>query len=241
MPTRRARPAPSARPASPVPPLRAPLTRERIEVAALELIERVGMDGFSLRRLGEALGCEAMSLYHHFPSKAHVLDALVDRVLAQLPRPAADLPPRARLWALAHAWRALARQHPRLYPWLALHRWNSPVGVDFLGTVLDALHDAGLSDEAAARGFRVLGYYLLGATLDEVSGYAQGTSSLNPIGEAELQARHPRVARAGRYFTPDQFDRTFERGLALLLDGLGLPERDVRHAPARARSRARSR
>lgn len=198
------------------------LTRERIETEALALIERDGMEAFSTRRLGEALGCEAMSLYNHFPSKAHVLDALVDRVLSGVPIPDRSLSAHERLRQLAHHWRTMARRHARFYPWLALHRWNSPTGIAFLGEILDCFVAAGLSDESAARGFRVLGYYLLGATLDETSGYAHGPSSLNPMTEQDLKAKHPHVAKAGRYFTPEHFDKTFEVGLRLVLQGLGV-------------------
>lgn len=215
---------------------RSTLSRERIEQAALALIERDGMDAFSTRRLGHALGCEAMSLYHHFPSKAHVLDALVDRVLSEVPIPDRRLSPGERLWQLAQHWRAMARRHARFYPWLALHRWNSATGVAFLGEILDCFVAAGLSTEQAARGFRVLGYYMLGATLDEISGYAQGASSMNPMTSEELVARHPAVAKAGEFFAPAHFDKTFELGLALVLDGLGIAH------PATAReARLRSR
>lgn len=216
------------------------LSRERIEQEALALIERDGLEAFSTRRLGEALGCEAMSLYHHFPSKAHVLDALVDRVLSGMVIPARELGPHERLRQLAHQWRAMARRHARWYPWLALHRWNSDTGVGFLGAILSCFLDAGLPEEQAARGFRVLGYYLLGATLDETGGYARGPSSLSPMTEEELAHRHPEVARAGRFFAPDQFDQTFEMGLTLVLQGLGItPEttrgRRRRQAPAARR------
>lgn len=203
-------------------PSRPPLTRERIELEALALIERDGMEAFSTRRLGEALGCEAMSLYNHFPSKAHVLDALVDRVLAGVPLPDRSLRPGERLWQLAHHWRAMARRHARFYPWLALHRWNSPTGIAFLGEIIDCFRAAGLGDERAARGFRVLGYYLLGATLDEISGYTQGPSSLQPMTQEALALQHPEVARAGQWFVPEHFDKTFELGLSLLLKGLGV-------------------
>lgn len=196
------------------------LSRERIETEALRLIEELGLEAFSTRRLGQALGCEAMSIYHHFPSKAHLLDALVDRTLGSLPLPPRSRSPAERLRGLARAWRALAARHPRFYAWLALHRWNSATGVAFLGEVLQCLHDAGLDDEAAARGFRVLGYYLIGATLDETQGYGQGPSSLQPMGTDELEQRHPLVASAGRYFVPEEFERTFERGLEVLLAGL---------------------
>lgn len=203
-------------------PARPALTRERIELEALALIERDGLEAFSTRRLGQALGCEAMSLYHHFPSKAHVLDALVDRVLAGIPIPDRRLSPAERLHGLAAQWRAMARQHARFYPWLALHRWNSAVGVAFLGEILDCFQAAGLADEAAARGFRVLGYFMIGATLEEIAGYAQGPSSLQPMTEEALAQRFPAVARAGRWFAADQHDATFELGFELLLRGLGI-------------------
>lgn len=211
--------APPPRPAGPARPA---LSRDLIEAEALRLIDAEGLEAFSTRRLGQALGCEAMSIYHHFPSKAHLLDALVDRVLATIPIPERTLPAAERLTLLARAWRRMAHAHAGFYPWLALHRWNSEVGVRFLGEWLECLHAAGLDDENAARGLRVLGYYMLGATLDETRGYARGASSLNPISDAELAQRHPAVARAGRWFAAAQFDRTFEVGLAIVLGGLGV-------------------
>ena len=45
-----------------------PLSSERLELAALELIEEEGMAAFSTRRLAARLGYEAMSIYHYFPS-----------------------------------------------------------------------------------------------------------------------------------------------------------------------------
>lgn len=212
-----------------VPPLetenqREPLTRERIELEALRLIEEAGLDAFSTRRLGVALGCEAMSIYNYFPSKAHILDALVDRVLSAIPTPNRRGTPVERIRELAHHWRQMARQHARLYAWLALHRWNSRAGVGFLAEILDCFLAAGLSDEEAARGFRVLGYYLLGATLDEINGYAEGTSSLHPLSDEELKRDFPAVARAGAFFSPEHFDRTFDLGLKVVLEGLNLGE-----------------
>ncbi len=101
---------------------RPPLTRERIESEALALIEREGMEAFSMRRLGQALGCEAMSLYNHFPSKAHVLDALVDRVLAGIPIPDRHLAAGLRLRQLARHWRAMARPRVATTAWMGCPR-----------------------------------------------------------------------------------------------------------------------
>lgn len=94
----------------------------------------------------------------------------------------------------------------------------------FLAEVLDCFYAAGLKPEQAARGFRVLGYYLLGATLDETSGYAQGPSSVQPLPDEAVQRLYPQVAQAGHYFQPEHFDATFELGLKLLLQGLGMED-----------------
>lgn len=198
------------------------LSRELIEEAALALIEQEGLETFSTRRLGERLGCQAMSIYHHFPSKAHILDALVDRALAAIPIPRRGQSPEARLRTLVSRWRKVALQHPRLYPYLSMHRWNSEAGVRFLEEILACFHDAGFAPEACARQFRVLCYFVLGATLDEVSGYRNGPSSMQPVSDEELLQRFPLVAQAGRYFQPKEFERTFQLGIDVILKNSGL-------------------
>ncbi|MGH8528902.1 MAG: TetR/AcrR family transcriptional regulator [Nevskiales bacterium] len=201
---------------------REPLSRDRIEIAALELIEQLGLEAFSTRKLGDMLGCEAMSIYHHFPSKAHILDALVDRVVSSAYVPSRDHDSVERLRGLARGWREMALRYPRFFPMLAVHRINSETGVKYLNQILLALRDAGLGRETAARLFRVMAYFLMGAALDEIAGYAKGTSSLKPIGDAELAQRFPQIADAGEFFSPAHFDRTFEMGLDILLEGAGL-------------------
>lgn len=214
------------------PPARAPrkasnshrlaLTRELIEDAALALIEQDGLEAFSTRRLGERLGCQAMSIYHHFPSKAHILDALVDRVLSSIQIPKQGKKPAARVRQLARSWRQVALAHPRLYPYLSMHRWNSETGAKFLSEILACFHDAGLAPEICARQFRVFCYFVLGATLDEISGYGNGSSSMQPVSDEDLLQRYPQVAEAGRYFKPEHFERTFELGLDMFLRNSGL-------------------
>jgi AcrR family transcriptional regulator len=198
------------------------LTRELIEDAALALIDQDGLEVFSTRRLGERLGCQAMSIYHHFPSKAHILDALVDRSLASIQIPQRKQAPEARLRSLVRSWRQVAIANPRLYPHLSMHRWNSDTGVAFLAEILACFHDAGLKPESCARQFRVLCYFVLGATLDEIGGYANGASSMRPISDEDLLLRFPQVAKAGRYFRPEEFERTFELGLDMFLRNSGL-------------------
>jgi len=202
--------------------IRVPLSRERIEEESLALIEDVGIDEFSTRKLGQRLGYEAMSIYYYYPSKAHILDALADRVLSGIAIPERHLSPAERLRQFANIWRKLALQRPRFYLWLSLHRWNSEAGTRFLDEMLACFYDAGLSPEKASRGFRILGYYVQGAAQDESSGYAQGTSSLAPLSAEELAARFPRVADASRYTGPSQHEATFELGFGALLRDLGI-------------------
>src|SRR3954469_4281965 len=71
---------------------RTPLSRERILRAALELVDEAGLDALSMRKLGQALGFEAMSLYNHVENKDDVLNGILDLVLAEMepPLPAGD-------------------------------------------------------------------------------------------------------------------------------------------------------
>jgi AcrR family transcriptional regulator len=199
---------------------RGALTPQRIVTAALRLIEREGLAALSTRRLGETLGCQAMSIYHHFPSKQHLLDALVDRVIAgfEMPPPGGD--PLRRLRHTCLAYRALAWKHPKLFPYIAVYRHNTPTGVRFIEAVLGAVEAVVPGRERAARIFRVLGYYLVGAALDETSGYAAGPSAAEPVSDAYVAEHCPRLAAAAPYFKRPHWDKTFELGLSALLADL---------------------
>lgn len=44
-----------------------------------KLAGQAGLEGFSTRKLGKVLGCEAMGIYHLFPGKSHLMNALLHR------------------------------------------------------------------------------------------------------------------------------------------------------------------
>ncbi|MBI3530364.1 MAG: TetR/AcrR family transcriptional regulator [Betaproteobacteria bacterium] len=196
---------------------RKPLSRERIELAALDLIEQEGLEGFSTRKLGEVLGCEAMSIYHHFPSKSHLLNALLDRVLAAQPMPAKDLAPVEWIRQLAYWYRQIGIDHPKLFQYIALHRMNTRTGLGLLNDVIGAFKNLGLGAETTARLFRSFSYYLTGAILDETSGYAKGPSAAEPVPDEEIARNFPHVVAAGPYFKQQHFERTFSKGLEIFL------------------------
>ena len=92
-------------------PSRSTLTRDRIVDAALDVIDRAGLDGLSMRKLGAELGVEAMALYHHVGSKERLLEAVVERLMSELdtdPGESADW--LGVLRNMARAYRALARR-----------------------------------------------------------------------------------------------------------------------------------
>ena len=67
---------------------RTPLSRERVLRAAVALADESGIDSLSMRKLGQALGVEAMSLYNHVANKEEILDGIVDIVVSQIEVPA---------------------------------------------------------------------------------------------------------------------------------------------------------
>ena len=202
---------------------REPLTRERIVEAALAVVEEGGLAAFSTRKLGERLGCEAMSIYHHFPSKHHLLDALVEHALASVVVPPAGDDPLAAMRTSLDSYRAMARRWPALFQLIALHRLNMPAGIRFLESILRLIHSVIGDDELTARHFRVMGYYLVGVGLEESAGYARGPSAADPVDEAFVTREAPLLARMNRFFQEPEWDATFRLGIDALI-GRGLAD-----------------
>src|ERR1700745_3431817 len=69
---------------------RAPLSRDRVLRAAVTRADQDGISSLSMRKLGEALGVEAMSLYNHVASKSDLLDGMIDIVFSEIDLPSGD-------------------------------------------------------------------------------------------------------------------------------------------------------
>src|SRR6516164_7338193 len=69
---------------------RTPLSRDRVLRAAVIRADQDGISSLSMRKLGEALGVEAMSLYNHVASKSELLDGMIDIVFSEIDLPAGD-------------------------------------------------------------------------------------------------------------------------------------------------------
>ena len=119
------------------------LSREVILDAAVELLDREGLEGLTMRRLGAALGVEAMSLYNHVQSKDELLDGIHERILLSLEPPAA-----ARTWQALVRHQALALHrallaHPHAIPLFATRPAATPAAIQRLDRYLEVLLRAG--------------------------------------------------------------------------------------------------
>ena len=80
---------------------RAPLSRERVLRAAVAFADMSGIGSLSMRKLGEVLGVEAMSLYNHVANKSELLDGMVDVVFGEIDLPDGESDWRAAMWQRA--------------------------------------------------------------------------------------------------------------------------------------------
>lgn len=197
---------------------RAALNAERIADEAMRLIDEAGLDGFSFRTLAARLGCQAMSLYHYFPSKAHLFEALVDTCIRETPLPPEDLPWRERIRRFTLAYRDTALRHPGFFLYFATFRLNNRAGMTFLDGILKIFEAASADPALRARQFRTISYYVTGACLDEALGYANGPSAMTPVPADEARRDFPSIIAVGQYFGKDHHEATFLYGLEVLLD-----------------------
>lgn len=188
------------------------LSEETIRDAALRVIDDEGLDGFSTRKLGRALGCEAMAIYWYYPSKDALLDAVVDTLMVGV---GAAVVAKAdwigTLRAVAHAYRRIAHEHPKAFPLLATRRFGSEGTFAFLEKLFALAREQGVSDRVTARYYRVVSSYCNGFALNELAA---------PPTKPALHGKFPRVEAVSKWFEPKHLDDMFSFGLELQLAAL---------------------
>lgn len=179
------------------------LTRERIITAAVELIEREGVDAISMRRIATGLGSGVMSLYNHVPSKAALLDGVAERVISSIDvtsEPGASWADEVR--AQARAFRQIARAYPRCTMVAVSRPTTSTSEPPPVEHALATLRSAGFGEEDALRIVRAFVAYVVGSLLREV-----GVSPSVARQQQPDQPPHPNT----------DHDADFEFGLDLLV------------------------
>jgi AcrR family transcriptional regulator len=152
------------------------LSRERVLSAAVAFADENGIASLSMRKLGEAVGVEAMSLYNHLANKEELLDGMVDLVFAEI-----DLPEGGTDWKTQMRERAeSARQALRRHPWainlMSTRTSPGPATLRHHNAVIGSLRRGGLSIQMAAHAFSALDSYIYGFALQEAT---------LPLGETE--------------------------------------------------------
>jgi AcrR family transcriptional regulator len=201
---------------------RRPLSRERIVAGALALVSRNGLDAFSTRKLGALLGVEAMALYHHFPSKDALLDAVAEHLLSRVALPPASRPWREWLTEVAANYRRMALRWPNAFPILVTRRYRARGSFAFFEANLRVLAAAGFNPREALRLTRTIGSFVNGVLLAEIAGRtgARGGDRMARTLPPDL----PLIAKAAPYLNSAAMDGTFDYGLALIL-AAAVPER----------------
>lgn len=206
---------------------RQPLSPERVVAAAVSVADRGGVAEVSMRKVAEALGVEAMALYHHVPNKDAILNRIVDAVFAEI-----DAPDPAQPWrqALAECSRS-ARQAIARHSWvLGLVESRDHVGPARLrhnDATLGVLLEAGFSAIEAVQATALLDGYVYGFVLQEQqqgvdvpadTELAASALLADPSSDDLPNLRF--VAQAVAAGPAPSHDDTFDHGLRIILGAL---------------------
>ncbi|MFB8274665.1 TetR/AcrR family transcriptional regulator C-terminal domain-containing protein [Nocardia colli] len=204
------------------------LDSQVIAQAALDLLDEVGLDGLTMRKVAAALDVQAPALYWHVKNKRELLDAMARTVfIAAID--GVEAPRRGESW---QDWTiGLAARLRR-----SMLRYRDGANV-LAGTYVDdeamwrtveltlrTLEDAGFTLPEAARVFPILLHYTVGFVIEEQArGGAEYDS--NPYRPDRIETvldtvRFPLTAKmVDDLFTAD-FDAEFDYGLRVILAGI---------------------
>jgi AcrR family transcriptional regulator len=208
------------------------ISRERVLKAALAVVDREGLEAITMRRVGEELGIEAMSLYNHVENKAAILDGIFEIVLAELPQAKAAGSWQSALRARAKAFRRTLQAHPNALPLFANRPAVTPAAISHVEEGLVILREAGFTPSAALSAFQVLAAFVVGHTMQGHHPAGVPHES-RPSYQRLSPGEFPRVREAAAVLLTHDVEGEFEFGLDVLLAGLEV-QRDSR---VRARSK----
>ena len=215
------------------------LSGEQVVTTAIEIADRDGLGGLSMRRLADELGITAMSLYGYVPSKAELLDVMADRAYGEID-PARDSAPswQARLARLAEQHWTLLLAHPWLLQIAASRPLLGPNMTGFYDAELAAVDGLGLTDIDMDLVASLLDDYVRGAARGAVeAAEAQARTGISDeqwwqtygplLADVLDPARYPTAVRVGaavgaEYGAAHDAAGSFRFGLQRIIDGIAL-------------------
>ena len=207
---------------------RTPLNKERVLRAAIDLANRDGIESLSMRKLGQELGVEAMSLYNHVRNKDDILVGIVDVVISEI-----ELSPSRADWKTWMRQTVMSARRTLLgHPWaprvIESRSDPSPATLRYMESVIGILREGGFSVDMSHHAIHVLGSRVLGFTQDLFADLPETGPSFEEaaIVVRELGDTLPYISEivmavsheGGHGGCDDDFE--FEFGLDLILDGL---------------------
>ncbi|MGV9778722.1 TetR/AcrR family transcriptional regulator C-terminal domain-containing protein, partial [Streptosporangium sp. NPDC003464] len=215
------------------------LSRDQVLDAALDLLDKVGLDQLTMRRLTTALGVQNGATYWHFRSKQALLEAMADTLLIDV---TAGLDPahswHERLTELAHRLRGALmsrRDGARLFSAVF---FPLPNALAYGEAMIAALGEGGLSSRDAAWAADTLTYYVVGHTIEEqlaVALPAGGDEAVGRLADAVDPQHHPNLHAALAHIPAPQGQDHFDYGLHLVVNGIRVDTRVSPEALARRR------
>jgi AcrR family transcriptional regulator len=216
--------APKTKPATKA---RIPLSRERVLRAGVAFADQNGIASLTMRKLGEELGVEAMSLYNHVANKNDLLDGMIDLVFGEIDLPTDNTDWTTAMRQRANSVRAALTRHPWAISIMESRTSPGPATLRHHDAVIGYCRNAGFSIEMAAHAFSLLDSYIYGFVLQEVNLPFNDQDDLGEMVETimpnlspddyphllELTTEH--VLQPGY-----SYGNEFDYGLGLILDGL---------------------
>jgi AcrR family transcriptional regulator len=191
----------------------------------VERADEQGLGSLSMRKLGERVGVEAMSLYNHVANKDDLLDGMVDLVFGEI-----DLPQGAD-WKTALRRRSVsARAVLHAHPWaiglMESRRSPGPATLRHHDAVLGCLRRGGFSIEMTAHAYSLVDSYIYGFALQEATLPFETGAETAQLAQEIMRAaadEYPNLSE----FTVEHvlkpgydYADEFEIGLDLVLDAL---------------------
>lgn len=224
---------PSTKPSASPTGDKARLSRELVLSTALALVDSEGLEALTMRRLGQELNRDPMSLYRYAANRAALLDGVTELVLDELAIFPEDPDWQSQLRKIAHDLRLLALRHPNVVPLLVTRPLSTPLGLRPLGTlrpleqILSLLIDAGFEPADALHVYRAYYGFLYGHILNELQEFIvdpEENEALLRLGLHRLPPKEfPRLRALGPVLTDYDGAAELDQGISILLAGLAAP------------------
>ena len=135
----------------------------------MRLADRQGVASLSMRKIAQAVGVEAMSLYNHVANKDDVLDALLDTVVGEFERPTIDGDWKVSIGHSALSAHRVLCKHPWAASMMLSRVRVGPASLAWSEATMACLHHAGFDYPLADHAWNAIDNHIYGFTLQMIN------------------------------------------------------------------------